>query len=110
MKSDGNVTTEQLGTKTILGLQATGTRVTRTIPAEQMGNAKPIEVVTERWMSNDLQIPLLTVHTDPMMGTMTHKVTSVNRAEPDASLFQIPSDYKVKSGRHGDMMYMPAQP
>jgi len=101
-----DVATEQLGNKTILGLTAQGTRVTRTIPAGQIGNAKPISVITERWVSTDLQIPLLTTHNDPMMGTMTSKVTSVNRSEPDASLFQVPADYKVETGK-GDVMFMP---
>jgi hypothetical protein len=105
-----NVSSESLGTKTILGLQATGTRVTRTIPAGQFGNAKPISVVTERWVSTDLQIPLALTHTDPMMGTMTSTVTSVTRGDPDASLFQVPSDYKVETGKPGDMMYMTAKP
>jgi hypothetical protein len=105
-----DVSTESLGTKTILGLQATGTRVTRTIPAGQIGNAKPISVVTERWVSSDLQIPLSTTHTDPMVGTMTTTVTSVTRGEPDASLFQVPSDYKVETGKPGDMMFMTAKP
>lgn len=108
--SGKNVTTESLGSKTILGLQATGTQVTRTIPAGQIGNAKPIEVVTTRWESTDLQIPLSVTHSDPMMGTMTSNVTSVNRAEPDASLFQVPADYKVETHQGGDMMYMQAQP
>ena len=105
-----NVTTESLGTKTILGLAATGTRVTRTIPAGEIGNAKAISVVSERWVSTDLQIPLSTTHTDPMMGNMTTTVTSVTRGEPDASLFQVPSDYKIEAGKHGDMLYMTAKP
>ena len=108
--SQENVSTEQLGTKTILGLSAQGTRVTRTIPAGQIGNAKPITVVTERWVSTDLQIPLSVTHTDPMMGTMTSTVTSVSRGEPDASLFQVPSDYTVETGKPGDVMYMTAKP
>ncbi len=110
MKLGQDVTTEPLGTKTILGLQAQGTRVTRTIPAGQIGNAKPISVVTERWVSNDLQIPLTMRHTDPMMGTMTSTVTSVTRGEPDPSLFQVPSDYKIEAGKRGDMLYMKAKP
>ena len=105
-----NVATESLGSKTILGLSATGTRVTRTIPAGQIGNTKAISVVTERWVSTDLQIPLSTTHTDPMMGNMTTTVTSVTRGEPDATLFQVPSDYKVETGKPGDMMYMTAKP
>jgi hypothetical protein len=40
------------------------------------------------------------------MGTMSSQVTSVTRGEPAASLFQLPSDYKVGNGKAGDMMYM----
>ena len=108
--NEENVSTEQLGTKTILGLSAVGTRVIRTIAAGQIGNAKPIEVVTERWFSTDLQIPLMTTHKDPMMGTMTSKVTNVSRGEPDASLFQIPSDYKVETGKGGNYFYLHTNP
>ena len=107
---DANVNREQLGTKTISGLQAQGTRVTRTIPAGRIGNEKPIVVVTERWYSADLQLPLMTTHTDPMMGTVTTNLNNVNRATPDASLFQVPSDYKVETSEKGDVFYMPMKP
>ena len=106
----GEVTKEQLGTKTVNGLQAEGVRVTRTIPAGAIGNDKPIEVVTERWYSPDLQIAVMTVHTDPMMGTMTTKLVNVSRGDPDASLFQVPSDYKLEVGKPNDVMYMPMKP
>ncbi len=109
-KSDASVTTESLGAKTINGLQVEGTRMTRTIPAGEIGNAKAIEVVTERWYSNDLQMPVMMTHTDPMMGTVSSNLTNINRGEPDASLFQVPSDYTVESGKAGDMMYMPMKP
>ena len=105
-----NVTTESLGSKTILGMQATGTSMTHTIPAGQIGNTKAITVVTDRWMSTDLQIPLIISHTDPMMGTMTMTVTSVTKGEPDASLFQVPSDYKIEAGKPGEPMMMPGHP
>lgn len=110
--NDANVNREQLGAKTINGLQAQGTRVTRTIPAGKIGNDKPIEVVTERWYSTDLQAPLTTTHADPMMGTVTTNLTNINRAAPDASLFQVPSDYKVETVKPGDTlyMYMPMKP
>lgn len=105
-----SVQRDQLGTKTIDGFQATGERVTRTIAAGEIGNEKPIEVITERWVANDLQLPLLFVHTDPLMGTATTKVTSVTRGEPDASLFQVPTDYKLITGRRGEPFYVPLQP
>ncbi len=105
-----DVQRDQLGTKTIGGFEATGEKVTRTIAAGEIGNEKPIEVVTERWFSTDLQLPVLIVHTDPMMGTASTKVTSVTRAEPDASLFQVPADYKVVSGRPDEPFYVPLHP
>ena len=106
----GAVNKEDLGTKTVNGLQAEGVRVTRTIAAGAIGNDKPINVVTERWYSADLQIPVMTIHADPMMGTVTSKLTNVTRGEPDASLFQVPSDYKVETGRPNEPMYMPMKP
>jgi hypothetical protein len=105
-----SVQRDQLGTKNIDGFQTTGERVTRTIAPGEIGNEKPIEVVTERWVTADLQLPLLFVHTDPLMGTATTKVTNVTRGEPDASLFQVPSDYKLITGRPGEPFYVPLQP
>jgi hypothetical protein len=101
------VKTEQLGTKTINGLQAEGTRVTRTIAAGDIGNDAPIDVVTERWVSVDLQVPLLVTHSDPMMGTVTSTLTNITRSEPEASLFVVPADYKIESGRQSDPFYVP---
>jgi len=106
----GDVAKEQLGTKTVNGLQAEGVRVTRTIAAGAMGNEKAITVVTERWYSPDLQIVVMTTHTDPMMGTVTTKLVNVSQGAPDATLFQVPSDYSVKAGKPGDPMYVPMNP
>jgi len=97
--SDPNVVTTDLGMQTINGVQATGTRVTRTIPAGQIGNAQPIQVVTETWRSADLQIPVMTKRTDPIHGNVVTQLTNITRAEPDPSLFQVPSDYTVTKGR-----------
>jgi hypothetical protein len=99
-----------LGTKTVNGVQAEGVRVTRTIPAGAIGNDKPIEVVTERWYSPDLQIAVMTTHTDPMMGTVTAKMVSVVRGDPDPTLFQVPSDYKLEAGRPNQPTFMPNKP
>jgi hypothetical protein len=33
---------------------------------------------------------------DPRIGTMTHEVTDLSRADPDPSIFQVPAGYKVK--------------
>jgi len=95
---DNETVTTSLGTQTIGGVSAEGTRYTRTIPAGQIGNAKPIVVVTERWYSPDLQMVVMTKHTDPRMGETTFQMTNIQRQEPAATLFQVPSDYAVKQG------------
>lgn len=106
----GEVKNEQLGMKTINGLQAEGTRVTRTIPAGQIGNDKAIEVITERWVSVELQVPLLVTHSDPMMGEVTSTLTNITRSEPDAALFVVPSDYKIEAGHSGEPFFAPVKP
>ncbi len=96
-----NVITTSLGTQTINGVQAEGTRVTRTIPAGAIGNANPIVITRERWYSAELQTVIMIKRSDPRMGTTTFQLTNVQKQEPDASLFQVPADYTVKQGRPG---------
>jgi len=110
MGGQGDVTKEPLGTKTVNGFQAEGVRVTRTIAAGAMGNEKAITVVTERWYSPDMQIVVMTTHTDPMMGKVTTKLVNVTQVAPDASWFQVPSDYTMQKSKPGDPMFMPMQP
>src|SRR5580704_14346037 len=94
-----NVTTESLGTQQIGGISAEGTRTTRTIPAGQIGNEKPIVTTVDRWYSPDLRTEVMIKRTDPRGGTTVFQLTNIVRGEPDSSLFQVPSDYAVVSGR-----------
>jgi hypothetical protein len=94
----GSANKEDLGTQTIEGVPATGTRVTHTIPADQIGNERPIEIVDERWFSKDLQAFVMTKHSDPRSGETVYRLTNISRTEPDHSLFQVPADYQVKEG------------
>ncbi|MGD0870270.1 MAG: hypothetical protein ABSB88_12010 [Bryobacteraceae bacterium] len=100
-RTDPNTVTETLAMQTINGVQATGTRVTRTIPAGQIGNAQPIQIVHETWMSADLKVPVMVKTTDPRNGTTTTQLTNITRAEPDPALFQAPSDYTLTKGSRG---------
>jgi hypothetical protein len=93
--ADKEVVTTSLGTQTIGGVTAEGTRYTRTIPAGQMGNVKAIVIVTERWYSADLQMVVMTKRSDPRSGDTVFQMTSIARTEPAASLFQVPADYTV---------------
>lgn len=95
-----NEVKEQLGKQTIEGVEAEGTRTTVTIPAGEIGNERPIEIVSERWYSPELELVVMTRHSDPRSGETTYKLTNINRAEPAKSLFEVPAGYTVKEGRH----------
>ena len=92
---------ESLGTQTINGMVAEGTRTTHIIPAGQIGNEKALQVVSERWYSVDLQIVLKSTRTDPRFGTTSYTVVNVQRTEPAATLFTVPAEYTVETGGRG---------
>jgi hypothetical protein len=94
-------TTTSLGTQVINGVSAEGTRTTRTIPAGEIGNQKPIVVTFEKWYSADLQETVMTKREDPRMGVTVFQLNNIQRVEPAATLFQVPADYAVKQGGHG---------
>lgn len=99
-----NLKKEDLGTQTIAGVSAQGTRITRTIPAGQIGNEKPITIVHERWYSDELQMAVKIKRSNPWSGETTYTLTKIQRTEPDAALFAVPSDFTVKEihpGKHG---------
>lgn len=99
--ASGILKKEDLGTQTIAGVSAQGTRLTRTIPAGQMGNEKPIYIVRETWFSNDLQMVVMSKRSNPWIGETTYTLTNIQRAEPAAALFAVPSDFAVKQGDPG---------
>jgi hypothetical protein len=103
---NGDLKKEDLGTQTIGGTAAQGTRMTHIIPAGQIGNEKPITIVHESWYSNDLQMLVMSKHSDPWSGETTYTLTNIQRSEPAASLFAVPGDYTVTQARprgHGMM-------
>jgi hypothetical protein len=87
---------EPLGKQMIEGVEADGTRMIQIIPAGAMGNERPMEVIHERWYSPELQMQVLTKTSDPRSGESTQRLTNLIRSEPDASLFQPPSDYTIR--------------
>jgi len=93
--SSAQVKTESLGTKTIEGVEAQGTRSTITIPAGQIGNDQPVEIISERWYSPDLQVVVFSKHSDPRLGEHTYRLTNLSRNEPAKTLFDVPGDYTI---------------
>jgi hypothetical protein len=87
--------TEALGTQMMEGLLVTGSRTTTTIPTGAQGNDRAMVIVNEQWVSKDLRLTLLAKTSDPRTGDRTMRVTSVDRNDPDPSLFEVPADYTV---------------
>jgi hypothetical protein len=90
---------ESLGTQTIEGVTAEGTRKTFTVPAGEIGNTLPMELVRETWYSPELQLVVMSKHRDPRSGETTYRLTNLTRSEPDHSLFGVPADYNVSEGK-----------
>jgi hypothetical protein len=102
--------TEDLGKMYIEGVQAQGTRTTTTIPAGDIGNERPINIVDERWYSPDLQMTVMSKHSDPMIGETTFSLKNINRSSPPPTLFEVPSDYTVNAGGRGGRSGGPGAP
>jgi hypothetical protein len=90
--------TEDLGSQTMEGVLVNGMRTTHTIPAGQIGNDRPITIVTEVWTSPDLKTVVYSRRSDPRMGEQTFRLTNIVRAEPSPSLFTVPADFKIVDG------------
>ena len=86
---------EDLPVQNVNGVLAAGRRTSLTIAAGEIGNDRPIQVVGETWYSSDLQMMVKSSNSDPRFGDTTYELTSINRAEPDPSLFLVPADYVV---------------
>ena len=107
--SEANAVKEQLGKQMIDGVEAEGTRTTMTIAAGEIGNDRPIEIVSERWYSPELQLVVMTRHSDPRSGETTYKLTNINRTEPAKSLFEVPAGFTVKEMQMGPPNVAPLQ-
>jgi hypothetical protein len=89
------VRTENLGEQVLLGFRVHGTRVITTLPAGQIGNDRPIDIISEQWFSPDLELVMRSVHHDPWAGDFTTTVTKVSRGDQPTALFEIPAAYKI---------------
>jgi hypothetical protein len=99
---EDQASTEDLGSQTLEGLLVNGVRTTRTIPAGQIGNAEPITIVTEVWISSELKTVVSSKRTDPIAGDDTFALSNISRDEPAPSLFVVPSDFKIVDDSAGD--------
>ncbi|HEY7680634.1 MAG TPA: hypothetical protein VIC04_08975 [Terriglobia bacterium] len=86
---------QSLGKQLVEGVEAEGTRSVFTIPAGEIGNDLPIEIVSERWYSPELQAVVLSRHNDPRSGETVYRLTNIRRSEPPRALFEVPAGYTL---------------
>ena len=84
--------------------------MTRTIPAGEIGNAQPLQIIRETWFSQDLGVPVMTSVSDPRTGTTVTQLTNILRVEPDPALFQAPAGYTTQRAGRGPGGPPPSRP
>jgi hypothetical protein len=94
-QSSANLQTESLSEQSVGGVLATGTRVTQVVPAGTVDNDRDFTVVAETWTSAELKTTVRQVSSDPRIGTVTTELSNIDRTEPDAALFKVPSNVRV---------------
>jgi hypothetical protein len=100
-----HTTLEDLGTRTIAGVETIGRRETNTIDVGVMGNDQPLTAMNETWHSQDLAINLLSIRTGPTIGKQNFTITELSTVEPDPDLFKVPQGYEVRDMRNKPSMF-----
>jgi hypothetical protein len=95
----GTLTREDLGKTSVNGVDAVGTRETRTLNPGAIGNDRVISIVKEIWYSPQLGINVSVKRVDPRHGTQVINVTDIAQGEPDPRLFVVPPGYTVVNQR-----------
>lgn len=96
IKAKTTTTTEDLGKKTIAGIEVTGKRTVKTLPANSIGNSKELKETQEVWTSDELQLVMEEKDRGPVTGIRTIKTISLQRGEPAAKLFKMTGDATLK--------------
>ena len=90
---------ESLGIRQISGVEVSGKRITVTVPAGQLGNDRPMQIVDERWESPQLKMVIYARHSDPRTGVIDYRLANIRRTEPALDLFVMAADYTMVRGR-----------
>ena len=91
-----DVTREDLGRKTIGGVEVVGSREVTTLKAGQMGYEKAQPIVKEFWYSPQLGINVITMRFDPRASAIQNfEVGNISLTEPDAKMFELPVEYRI---------------
>jgi hypothetical protein len=95
-----NAKRENLPGKTIEGIFSEGTRVTYG-PAHGDGRTAKAGCVEETWVSPEMKIAVRTKYSGTCSDGGITEIRELDRNEPDATLFEIPKDYKAVTAKEG---------
>lgn len=85
---------ESLPGKTIHGIYSEGTRITFNVHHDD-GRGGEVGCVEETWVSPEMKIAVLTNYGGTCGDGGITEIRELDRREPDATLFEIPTGYKV---------------
>jgi hypothetical protein len=90
------VNRELLGTQTIEGLVASGTKVSETWPVDPR-SGQPRVHVCEQWIASELRVMILFKCYDSRghMGDLVVHLAHISRDEPIPTLFQVPPNFTI---------------
>jgi hypothetical protein len=86
---------EDLGRRTISGVDTEGSREIITLPAGVNGLERSEPVVKEFWYSPRLGVNVITKRFDPRSGVQNFTVGDINQSEPDPKLFVVPEGFRI---------------
>ncbi|MGA2739348.1 MAG: hypothetical protein ABSG65_18145 [Bryobacteraceae bacterium] len=90
---------EDLGARTIAGIETVGTRDTSNMNAGVMGSDQPFSTWREFWQAPQIGVNLYSEVVNPSVGKQVFTLTDVNLAEPDPKLFELPDGFDVVDRR-----------
>jgi len=94
-KTTESLVREDLGVRSVNGLELVGTRESQPLGLTATGSDRPLAVVKEFWYSKQLGLNVITRRDDPRSGIEAFTVTDIHLSEPDRGLFTLPATFKV---------------
>ncbi len=86
---------EDLGQRSIEGVETHGYRETVTLNPGTMGNDTPMVTTREFWYSPELALNLVSIVDSPEAGKQVFTVKNLSATPPEPGLFVVPDDYKI---------------
>lgn len=95
----GVSTHEDLGSRSIEGIETIGTRDSLKYNPGVFGNSKSIAVTREFWYAESLSTNLISELSDPRTGKQIFTLTDISLGEPDPRLFDLPEGFAILDQR-----------